>query len=209
MVISRAGHQHLSPCGRRQTTWPPGSSRKQDLLCSGHRQASRLASSLRDRDGVLQPSQESRASALCQQQPAKSSSADGLWAVCSLAHGVRTQMNHAGERTRSSGPQASETGVKPQINNNPCGQGHPDSGVPGAPSQGVNPLDLQDQGEVLKIGGQGVTWDCWGSGCSPSNTELFQQLKQAPRAHQLGICSNPRKYPPSIKTDPCHLRDSG
>lgn len=110
-----------------------------------------------------------------------------------------------GERTRSSGPQASETGVKPQINNNPCGQGH-QIVESQAPSQGVNPL-VAGSREVL-VGVRG-SWDCWGSGPTPSNTGLFQQLKQAPRAHQLGICSNPRKYPPSIKTDPCHLRDSG
>lgn len=59
MVISRAGHQHLSPCGAMADNLAARKLRRQNLLCSGHRQASRLASSLGDRDGVLQPSQES------------------------------------------------------------------------------------------------------------------------------------------------------
>ena len=58
MVISRAGHQHLSPCGEMADNLATRKLRRQNLLCSGHRQASRLASSLGDRDGVLQPSQE-------------------------------------------------------------------------------------------------------------------------------------------------------
>lgn len=63
-------------------------------------------------------------------------------------------MNHAGERTRSSGPQASQTGMKPQINNNPCGQGHQILESQAPPAKGLTHW-LQDQGEVLKIGVRG------------------------------------------------------
>ena len=52
-------------------------------------------------------------------------------------------MNHAGERTCSSGPQPS---VKPQISNNPLWTRASDTGVPGTPSQGVNPLVAGSRG---------------------------------------------------------------
>ena len=63
-------------------------------------------------------------------------------------------MNHAGERTHFSGPQASQTGVKPQINNHSYGQGHQTLECQAPPDKRLTHW-LQDQGEVLKIGVRG------------------------------------------------------